>query len=197
MLTTYFFPIDKNAFQRSLIDRTMYEFLRFFQERGLRAGILAGNPESIEALFERYADKMFLYALSFLGSEDSAGEVVQSCFLALVRKPEVLMKVKSLRAYLYAMVRNESIDCLKRRAHEVPLDDYEKGIYAGSPDPEGMFIEQMVNELPPEQREVVLLKIYQDLTFREISEIVGAPQNTVASRYRYALGQMRIRLEEQ
>jgi RNA polymerase sigma-70 factor (ECF subfamily) len=51
--------------------------------------------------------------------------------------------------------------------------------------------------LPVDQREVVVLKVYQNMTFKEIARVTGASQNTAASRYRYALAKLKEILEEE
>jgi RNA polymerase sigma-70 factor (ECF subfamily) len=57
-------------------------------------------------------------------------------------------------------------------------------------------LEQALRTLPPEQRELVALKIEGDLTFGEIAVVLGISPNTAASRYRYALEKLRLALQE-
>ncbi len=88
------------------------------------------------------------------------------------------------------MVRNEAIRLTQKRAgtcalpvndvgteQAPPLDDYEMQ----------RSIRLAVEKLPPNQSEVVVLKIWEGMTFLEIAEVLGESPNTVASRYRYAL----------
>ena len=63
-------------------------------------------------------------------------------------------------------------------------------------DDDSRVVQAAMKQLPADQREVLTLKIWGDLTFREISETLGTPPNTVASRYRYALEALRNVLEE-
>jgi RNA polymerase sigma-70 factor (ECF subfamily) len=65
----------------------------------------------------------------------------------------------------------------------------------GEGDERRLEIEAALLRLPPEQREVLVLKIWQELTFEQIGEILALSPNTAASRYRYALGALRKQLE--
>ena len=71
-------------------------------------------------------------------------------------------------------------------------------LFAAAPEPdESAFREALSGalwELPPEQRAVVHLKLWEDLTFEQIAELLGIPLNTAASRYRYGLDKLRQRL---
>ncbi len=55
----------------------------------------------------------------------------------------------------------------------------------------GIEVERALRELPPEQREVVLMRVWGEMTLEEIAVVLDVPANTVASRYRYALGKLR------
>ncbi|MCX7886907.1 MAG: sigma-70 family RNA polymerase sigma factor [Verrucomicrobiae bacterium] len=69
---------------------------------------------------------------------------------------------------------------------------------AGSFDPDrARLVEAALRELPEEQREVLILKLWGNLTFREIAETLQIPQNTAASRYRYALETLRRRVTDE
>jgi RNA polymerase sigma-70 factor (ECF subfamily) len=101
------------------------------------------------------------------------------------------------RAYLMQMVRRGAIDRTRRekvrREHAGPGEVFER---CEDPDREA-FREQLegaLAELPIEQREVVVLKLWEERTFEEIAEICGIPANTAASRYRYGLDKLRTML---
>ena len=102
----------------------------------------------------------------------------------------------SERAYLLRMIHHGAIDRMRR--DKVRRDHAEKKpaeIFQASPDPDReafrLELENALGQLPPEQREVVVLKLWNELTFDEISRICGIPLNTAASRYRYAIDKLR------
>jgi RNA polymerase sigma-70 factor (ECF subfamily) len=103
------------------------------------------------------------------------------------------------------MARNEAIRLIERQAREgrrrvVPSAEmlfHETAGDALEAIETAEWVAASLARLSPEQREVVELKIYADLTFREISEVTGIPQGTVATRYRSALEKLRGQMAEE
>jgi RNA polymerase sigma-70 factor (ECF subfamily) len=95
-------------------------------------------------------------------------------------------------------VRNECFSLLRARKREivVAVDPQLLEAVGGSVDrpAERLAVTQALGELPPEQREVVHLKAFQGMTFKEIADLTGESINTVASRYRYATEKLRALL---
>ena len=100
-------------------------------------------------------------------------------------------------ALVFATIRRRSID-LARRTDRRTRREHEVGWFdAGVADTPGdAELEQAVKALSPIYREVVVLKVWSGLTFQEIADTLGIPLNTAASRYRYALDQLRTALKE-
>jgi RNA polymerase sigma-70 factor, ECF subfamily len=104
--------------------------------------------------------------------------------------------IENERAYLLRMVHHAAIDRMRRikvrrdHAEQSPPDLFER-----CPDPDRELfrqqLEQALQQLPDEQREVVVLKLWQERTFEEISRICDIPPNTAASRYRYGIDKLR------
>jgi RNA polymerase sigma-70 factor (ECF subfamily) len=127
-----------------------------------------------------------------VADRSAAEDVLQDAFVKLAgvidRRPDAELTF----GYLATIVRNESYSLLRRRRrrHEnvEPLIDRE------SPDAteeERIILDRALRALPPEQREVVYLKVFEGLTFQEIADRCAISINTAASRYRYAMEAMR------
>ena len=109
-------------------------------------------------------------------------------------------RAKSPACYLYRSVRNVAIDASRRKAVEsrhqgvMPCQLESANLFANSVEHEEwrQQVEAALKELPIEQSEVVVLKIWSGLTFHQIAEVTEAPLGTVASRYRYALNSPEI-----
>ena len=161
----------------------------------LISGLRRGDPKALEGLYDRYGEGLYRYALGLVASEADAEDILQELFLHLSGMRR--MEVRNLKAYLYGAVRNEAIRIFRgRRRHRgrtVPLEDVVLVESAGEEtDPEvTAAVNRALFRLPATQREVVLLKIYDGLTFEEIAAITGSPRDTGASRYRYAMGKLR------
>jgi len=156
----------------------------------------AGTQAKMEEIYDCYAEQLYSYAMSLLRNIEAAEEAVQSCFLKIMRSPAILGEVRNIRAYLYAIVRNGAYDYASARGRETLVDTGTDSMFSESFQEDEILMQDLVNSLPAEQREVITLKIYQNMTFREIAHIIGVSQNTAASRYRYALQTLKKRLDD-
>lgn len=142
-------------------------------------------PPCEATLYRLHADhavSVYRFAWSVTKDEGLAQEVVQELFLKLVRDADAV-----------TMARNLSLDALRRRTREEKaLEAWEQelpGWFEPAADHEALIA--ILAELPEEQRSVVHLHVWEDLSFREIGELLGQPTQTIASRYRYALEKLR------
>jgi len=152
------------------------------------------DDEWIGQLYDRYGAALYRYAVMVLADPAAAADAVQGVFVGLLRRrapPEYDER------YLRRAVRNECFSALRRRRRDVLaastpiLEPLEAA--RDRPD-ERIAIERALRELPPEQREVVHLKVFEGMTFHEIADATGESINTVASRYRYAIDKLRVHL---
>ena len=171
------------------------------KEQEIRQAAEQGDSRALELLWDAYGGPLFAFLQGFLASRMDAEEVLQDLFVKLARHHGKLAGTRDVRAYVFVMARNEAVDFIRRNARRrVPVDTRDTWLEPVEPEhtpqvpPER--IEAALRELPPEQREVVILKCWQDLTFREIAELLELRPGTVASRYRYALEKLRNCLKE-
>jgi RNA polymerase sigma-70 factor (ECF subfamily) len=125
-----------------------------------------------------------------------AEDVVQDAFCQLAQAVRKRDDVATL-AYLTTIVRNGCYSRLRRR-RRAPIVDAEPLLEPMAPEAsseERLMVEAALRLLPPEQREVIYLKVYEGLTFQEIGERCGIALNTAASRYRYGIDAMRRHLD--
>lgn len=160
---------------------------------GAKRGLTA---KDLERIHEEHLTAMYRHGLSLLRDEAAVRDLLQDVFLKLAEGRANLGEMESERAYLLRMVHHGAIDRMRR--DKVRRDHAEKKpeeIFLSSPDPDREAfrrqLEMALGQLPPEQREVVVLKLWEERTFDEISQICGIPLNTAASRYRYALDKLR------
>ena len=124
-----------------------------------------------------------------LGSRDAAEDVLQEVFCRMASRGAIF-EVRDVEAYLFRMARNEALRWIGRKPRPEVAEDDAPEPAAPAPDPSGRerqdAVAQALKKLPPEQAEVVHLKVYEGMTFEEIAEFTGASANTAASRWRYA-----------
>lgn len=162
------------------------------EERQLARGVACGDPASIAAAYDRYGVSLYRLLFALLGSEADAEDALQEVFARLASGRA--RRVSDLKAYLYGAVRNEAVSILRRRRREVLFGFLLPGSGRASPPADVARHSDLLaclQRLPSEQREVVALKVFEEMTFAEIALLVKAPPNTVAARYRYAILKLR------
>ncbi len=162
------------------------------------------DPAVLEVLYDEFASSLFSFLLSRLRRRADAEDALQQLFLDIARRPRQLLSVRSLEPWLFTKARNVAIDRLRARARESnraaaletgPRPDWmEFSPRGGAASADDAVLAAAVEGLPDEQREVVVMKDFEGLTFAAVAERLGLSLNTVASRHRYALEKLRARL---
>jgi RNA polymerase sigma-70 factor (ECF subfamily) len=168
-----------------------------------RAGTSGGDGRAdFERFYRAHRDRAWLYALAFTGCAETAEECLQEAFLACLERPERLRRAASPRGYLLAILRSRLVDACRRRRRERRAEEGPAWFHPNGSgvDPlvereRGRRVTAALRSLPRDQREAVVLKIWQGLTLREIAHLTGVPENTAASRYRYGIGKLRSLLQ--
>src|SRR5213079_3404138 len=158
------------------------------------------SHEDWKSCFSEVAPGLLLFARQWVQSAADAEDIVQEAFVKFWRRNHNIHN----RALLYAAVRSIALDFIrrdKRRARR------EATVFAETePAMEPQFewddetqsaLAAAVGSLPHDQREVLILKIWNELTFNEIASALEISQNTAASRYRYALANLKKSLQPQ
>jgi RNA polymerase sigma-70 factor (ECF subfamily) len=156
----------------------------------------------IERLYDEHAQPLFAFLLNFTRDEADTRDLLQEIFVKLAREPKLLVGVRDERAFLIRLAHNAAIDLIRRRGtHNKTREQFavEKiSPFAPANDPdEQIFRDELAEalvELPPDQRAVVHLKLWEELTFEEIAAALDISPNTAGSRYRYGLDKLRDRL---
>jgi RNA polymerase sigma-70 factor (ECF subfamily) len=153
----------------------------------------------LERLYDEHAQALFAFLLNLTRNEDDTREVLQEVFVKLARQPSLLEPARDVRAFLLRLAHNAAIDTIRRRGtrdkyHE-QFGAEEIAVFAPTTDPdEALFRTRLFSALgllPPEQRAVVHLKLWEGLTFEQIAATLQIPLNTAASRYRYGIDKLR------
>jgi RNA polymerase sigma-70 factor, ECF subfamily len=139
-------------------------------------------------LYERHGRGLLAYACSFVSSFASAEDVLHHVFARLLRG-DIEITGTAVR-YLYRAVRNAALNDIRNRQREVDLDDVWLEGPTGT-EQAALELQSALRELPEEQREVILLHVWGQMSFNEAAAALGISANTVASRYRYGLSKLR------
>jgi RNA polymerase sigma-70 factor (ECF subfamily) len=158
-----------------------------------------GDEAAFLSLYERHHAPVFRFACRLLGDAAAAEDVLHDCFIALVRpaesSPDYDAARGSLRHYLYGMARHRALKIFRRTARECELDDAAEARRAGEGSVEthtplahlldaelSEIVRRAISDLPPLQRESLILFEYEELSLAEIAGITGVDMNTVKAR---------------
>ena len=157
--------------------------------------IRQGDAESFSRLYERYRDRVYGFSYRMLGIQSTAEDVTHEVFLVLIQSPEKYEAERgSMLTFLCTIARNYILNQFRRRSYEVEdsFDEKELALIRDEDeaDPLSSLIERELTAkideyialLPPLQREVIILRKFQELSYFEISLVTGTDVNVVKAR---------------
>jgi RNA polymerase sigma-70 factor (ECF subfamily) len=185
-------------------ERTDEELLADFQQ---------GDASAFERLLRRHRAPLYTFLLRMLGDREQAEDLAQETFLRVVKGAAAWEHRARFQTWLYAIARNLCVDRARREkfrrteSAETAVEEGGPSIVeatpSGDPAPDRAASSERMRplllralaSLPPEQREVFLLREQAGVPFKEIAALTGTNENTVKSRMRYALEGLRKALE--
>ena len=149
--------------------------------------------EEVEQLYDAHGGALLAYACSFTADRAQAEDLLHQVFARLLRgdvnAPDAPV------AYLYRAVRNAALNTRRNGRLHTQLETVTSFVHQGGDREAALALEGALKELPDEQREVVVMRIWSGMTLEEIAHAACESVNTIASRYRYALAKLRERLK--
>ncbi|MEY4962784.1 MAG: hypothetical protein RLZZ323_103 [Bacteroidota bacterium] len=172
---------------------------------------IAGNEAALATLIKRHQSKIFGFIYSKIGDRDLADDIFQDTFIKVIRtlKSNAYNEEGKFLPWVMRIAHNLIVDHF-RKNKKMPLyrETEEFSIFSIMTD-DTLTIEnklisdqvakdlrQLIEELPDDQKEVVMMRLYQDMSFKEISEATGVSINTALGRMRYALLNLRKVIEK-
>jgi RNA polymerase sigma-70 factor (ECF subfamily) len=149
------------------------------------------GAEEIGRWYERHGAALIAYACGFGLDWARAEDAVHAVFHRLLR--ESAARLQNPAGYLYRAVRNAALNAGRDSARETVVEE-SCFVHRCGDREAALALQRALGELPEEQREVVIMRIWSGMTLEEIATAADVPLNTIASRYRYALGKLRDRL---
>lgn len=150
--------------------------------------------KNLEKIIEKKQDRLFRFAYMRVGSREDAEDIVQDVFLKLYASKENLKHVRDIEHYLLRCISNCCQDFHRRKNFNMVPIDAASQLAEDNEDQqireEYLRISKMLSTLSDEQSEIVRLKCYDGLKFREIAKILEIPEATAKSRYRYAIAHL-------
>ncbi|HON19056.1 MAG TPA: sigma-70 family RNA polymerase sigma factor [Salinivirgaceae bacterium] len=182
---------------------TDYELIRLY---------LSGNEVAFEEIIERHKDKVYTYLLMLTKNKDLAEDLFQETFYKVVKslREQRYQEDGRFIGWILRIAHNLVIDHYRRKKNmqlvtqeEGKPDIFNKVKQYDTPVEDSIISSQvskkvrvLINQLPDEQREVVIMRHYLDMSFKEIAEVTNVSINTALGRMRYALINLRKMIDE-
>ena len=182
--------------------------LKGMTDEELALSYVGGNNKAFDLLLSRTQSKLFSYILFVVHDHDKANDVFQETFVKVITKLHQGKYVNSgkFSAWLMRIAHNVIMDWYRDHRTENIVEPNEENDLSNissrdlmEANVENQYVNtqvmndvtRMMNQLPPTQREVVYMRFYQDMSFKEIAETTGVSINTSLGRMRYAVMNMR------
>ena len=169
-----------------------------------------GDDNAYIVLVNRYKDKLINFIYHYLKDSESAEDVVQETMIKLYQKKHYYKEIAKFSTWLYTIAKNLANTELRKRknrkitflshfsnddkTYEIPSDDLEIGQQVQT-DVVNEIIKNAVNQLSEKFKTVIILRDIQEISYEEISEIIGIPIGTVKSRINRARLQLQVELK--
>jgi RNA polymerase sigma-70 factor (ECF subfamily) len=164
--------------------------------------LLEDGVDALAGLFDLASQRLVRFSVTITRNQHDAEDAVQAALVRVATEPQRLAKAESPWAYLLQMVRNEALQIARkkqrwktevslidlvtlRRVDELEMEETHRAVWTA------------LRTLPPEQAEVVVLKIWEEMTFAQIGQVLETSPNTIASRYQYAMSKLSQILQKQ
>ncbi len=174
-----------------------------YSDQQLISNYLKGDEKSLDLLVKRYLNQIYGFVFKYVNDKEIAEDITQETFLKVWRNLKKVDKNKSFKSWIYTIAKNTALDFLKKKK-SVPFSRFErddgKNILFDVlpdkrllPDKVSELLElkkaflSAIAELSIKYKTVLSLYYYQYLNFREISEVLEEPINTIKSRHRRGL----------
>lgn len=176
-------------------------------DNGLVEAYVNGDNKAFDELLRRHQSRLFAYILRIVGDQDVADDIFQETFVKAITtlKQRRYVDTGKFSAWLMRIAHNLIIDHFRQEKNGATLStDNENAPFFNDvslaedsiedrmvTDQVHADLRRIIDALPPAQKEVLELRFYKDLSFKEIAEMTGCGINTALGRMRYALQNMR------
>src|SRR5438477_4003905 len=165
------------------------------EDRKVIERVLAGDSEAFNILIRHWERPIYNFIVRMIGDRDEAMDLSQDCFMKAYRELRTLKDRDRFSSWLYQIAHNACLSRIRKEHGKkwVELDPDTQSPHV--PAENRLAVEKALRQLPEDQREVVILKVFQSLKFEEIAAIQEAPVSTVKSRLYMGFEKLRSILE--
>jgi RNA polymerase sigma-70 factor (ECF subfamily) len=187
---------EETVFERKLVFARINNQMShdvFLSEKERLEQVKKGNREAYQWIVQKYMKTAYYIALGYVHNQQDALDISQEAFIKAFRKIKRFDSEKPFFPWFYKLMKNLCLDHLKKssRTREIPIEE----IHVVEVEKEDKDMKEVlwkgIRNLPFEQREVIILRYFRQLSYKEIAETVEKPIGTVMSSLYYAKKRLR------
>ena len=153
------------------------------------------DDRALELIYDHYSSMIYGVIYMKCRNRTESDDLLQKVFIKIVEKRDKLAFTKHLKSYICRLAINEVNDYFRRKQKKLDIQKYQlhqeqKSVF-NTTQVEVDSLKKALLDLPDDQNQVVMMKVFQNFTFKDIGRLLGISANTAASRYRYALNNLR------
>jgi len=164
---------------------------------------LSGNEFAFEKLYKRYEKPLYGFIYKFVRNKAVTDDVFQQTWHKVIRALPKYTERGKFSSWVFGIANNACIDYVRRKDVALKDEAFSAERMDELPDADGMQDDKMINmedklwlkeavsKLPPEQKQVVLLRLYAEMSFKEIAKELNCSINTVLGRMHYAVNHLK------
>ncbi|MHB1051149.1 MAG: RNA polymerase sigma factor [Bacteroidota bacterium] len=148
-----------------------------------------GDGRAASMIYERYKTGLFTFCRRLLGDTEGAEDAVHETIVKMMTLHGSLRNPGSLKSWLFTIARNEAFSALQKRQRVRPLSDEDENIFSEDEtateiqrNEQSSIINNLLNRMLPQYKEVLLLREYETLSYEEIADVTGTSVSAVKSR---------------
>ena len=164
--------------------------------------IAESGAAALTGLYDLTSMRLVRFSVTITRNQHDAEDAVQAALVRVVGNAKILIRAQNPWPYLLQMVRNESLSILRRKRRSAIVSNLtdlltHRSVDAVTQEESHRAVWLAIRTLPVEQSEVVVLKIWEELSFSQIAEVLSIPAATAGSRYRYAMQKLALELRSE
>ncbi len=171
----------------------------------LMGQVQRGNREALEKLVRRHASPLLTFIVRMTGDRHKSEDIFQDVFLAVWKKRKQYKIAKTFRSWLYTIAANKCRDDYRRSTHrpkptdqtDTEVDHQQTPVQMAIATETSTLVADVIADLPVQQRTTIVLRIWNQLTYREIADLMSVSEGTARSNMHRALEAMRHKISAQ
>ena len=169
--------------------------LKPVDDRKIIERVLQGDTDAFNLLVRQWEKPIYNFIVRMIGDREEAMDLCQEAFMKAYRELDSLKDLDRFSSWLYRIAHNTCFSKLRKDQGKTFVELQPETKATKTPIESRLAVEKALQDLPEDQREVVVLKVFQSLKFDEIAAIQGAPVSTVKSRLYMGFEKLRSILE--